>query len=192
MIDLPRRLIRLEVDSIERTIRPLMFSFARSISAALDVARGDVGDLLDRDLDAGREVLLARADVEPDLARVGVLGRERVDRIGHAPLLADLLEEARRRRAAEDRVQDRDGEAPPVGARDPGRADADVVLLRVLAQEAQRRRRRLHERAAHVRGAARTPPGVDAARWMSSTSGRWSTIPGGGDDDVPAAVHRRW
>ena len=59
----------------------------------------------------GREVLLARADVEADQAGVGVLRGERVDRVRHPALLADLLEEARRGRAAEDRVEQRGGEA---------------------------------------------------------------------------------
>ena len=65
----PSRLIRFDVDSIESAIRPFRFSFARSSSrsrrlpAAMSaISRGD-------DLQAGREVLLARADVDPDEAR---------------------------------------------------------------------------------------------------------------------------
>src|SRR4029079_14140687 len=97
------------------------------------------------DLETGTEVVLARPDVDANLAGVGVLGREAVDRVGHAPLLADLLEEPRRRRAAEDAVPKRRGEAALVRARDARRGDADVVLLGVLALEAEARRGRLHE-----------------------------------------------
>src|SRR6185503_4334361 len=81
---------------------------------------GDLCDLLVRDLEAVREVLRARADVEADQARVGVLRRERVDGVRHPPLLADLLEEARRGRAPEQRVQQRGGETAAVGTGDPG------------------------------------------------------------------------
>ena len=52
--DLPSRLIRFEVDSIESVIRPLRFSFDRSSSRSRRLPRGDVGDLLDRDLEAPR------------------------------------------------------------------------------------------------------------------------------------------
>src|SRR4051812_22977960 len=41
------------------------------------------------------DVVLARADVDPDLAGVRVLARPRVDRVCQAPLLPDLLEQAR-------------------------------------------------------------------------------------------------
>src|SRR5205823_10857595 len=114
--------------------------------ARAQVPRGEIGDLRGADLDAAREVLLAGAEVDPDDAGVRVLRGEAVDGVGHAALLADLLEEARRGRAAEDRIEQRRGEAPPVRARDARRADADVVLLGVLAPEADAGRRRLHER----------------------------------------------
>ena len=114
--DLPSRLIRFEVDSIESGIRPFRFSFARSSSPGRRcprrcrrAARGD--------LEALDEVLLTRPDVEPEQAGVGVLGGEAVDRVRHPALLPDLLEEARRRRPAEDRVEQRGGEAPLVRAR---------------------------------------------------------------------------
>ena len=76
MSDLPSRLIRFDVDSIESMIRPLRLSFARSSSPARRLPAAMLADLLDADLDAGREVLLARADVDADEARVGVLRRE--------------------------------------------------------------------------------------------------------------------
>src|ERR1043166_7335292 len=100
----------------------------------------DLTDLLARDLEARPEVVLARSDVDADLARVGVLRREAVDGVGHAPLLADLLEEPRGRRAPEDAVEQRGREAPLVRACDSRRGDAHVVLLGVLALEAQARR----------------------------------------------------
>ena len=50
--DFPSRLMRFEVDSSERTIRPLRFSFARSSSPLREPAGRDLADLLDADLDA--------------------------------------------------------------------------------------------------------------------------------------------
>ena len=133
------------------------------------------------------------ADVEPDLARVRVLRRERVDRVGHPALLADLLEEPRRGRPAEDRVEQRDDEAAPVGARDPGRREAHVVLLRLLPLEAQPGRGRAHERRADrparcLRGLAGRAP--RAAQQLARARGcrpprrrrsRARTSPGGSD-----------
>ena len=115
----------------------MRFSFARESSSAADVSRARSSELSDRDLETRREVLLARADVEPDLAGVGVLGEVAVDRVRHPTLLADLLEEPRRRRAAEDRIEDRRREAAFIRAVDPRRAEADVVLLGVLPLEAE-------------------------------------------------------
>ena len=83
--DFPRRLIRFAVDSIESTIRPFRFSFARSSSfvAQLPPAMSAISAF--RDLEALDEVLLAGADVEADEARVRVLGGEAVDRVRHSP-----------------------------------------------------------------------------------------------------------
>ena len=96
------------------------------------------------------DVVLARADVDADLAGVLVLARPRVDRVGEAALLAHLLEQARRRRAAQDRVEDRQGEAAIVVARDALSAEADVVLLGLLRSG---RRRAARGAAAHASGA---------------------------------------
>src|SRR5439155_23692310 len=101
--------------------------------------RCDVDELLGCDLEAGGKVLLTGADVEADLAGVSVLRGEAVDGVGHPPLLADLLEEARRGRAAEDRVEDRGGEAPLVAARDTRCPEAHVVLLGRLLVKAHAR-----------------------------------------------------
>jgi len=115
-------------------IRPFRFSLARSSSrsrrfpfamSAISVPTisrhgpspvRDVRDLCSDDLEARSEVLLARADVDAEQARVGVLRRERVDGVRHPALLANLLEQARGGGAAEDRVEDRRCEAPAVGA----------------------------------------------------------------------------
>src|SRR5438034_6862866 len=107
--------------------------------------------MLARALETLGQVLFARTDVDADLARVGVLRREAVDGVRHPALLADLLEQARGGGAAENAVKERGGEPPPVGARDPGGSQADVVLLGVLALEAQARRGRLDERPPHPR-----------------------------------------
>ena len=175
--DLPSRFIRVDVDSIESRIRPFRFSFARSSSRVGQVAGGDVGDLLGGDRERLAEVVLARAEVDADLAGVRVLRDERVDRVRHPALLADLLEEARRRRAAEDRVEERGGEAAPVGARDPGRREADVVLLGVLLLEAQPGRRRLDERRPQVRRAAHRPLRRSRPALTSSTTSSCSMFP---------------
>ena len=153
-------------------------------------ARSDVRELARRDLEALGEVLLARADVEADQAGVRVLRREAVDGVGHPALLADLLEQARGSGAAEDRVEQRRGEAPPVGARDARRADADVVLLRVLLLEAKARRRRRDERPAQahsLRRRVRRPPlrALDEPDDLVVLE-----VAGRRDDDVAADVHR--
>ena len=106
-------------------------------------------------------------------------------------LLADLLEEPRRRRAAEDRVEERGGEPPPVRARDAGRAEADVVLLGVLALETQPGRRRLDERRPDVRGASR-----DLAAALERLRDELDEplvldVAGGRDHDVPRACTSR-
>src|SRR5207249_4347610 len=116
-----------------------------------DVAGGDVGDLRSGDLEALLQVLLARSHVEADQPRVRVLRGEGVHGVGETALLADLLEEARRRRAAEDRVEDRGGEAAAVGTGDADRPDTDVVLLGLLGLEAEAGRRLLDQRCADTR-----------------------------------------
>src|SRR4051794_30792959 len=101
--------MRASIDSIESTVRPLTFSFARSSSSAafhgakhrlhrehraalavllraLDLLRGDaiVSQLAQLAADAlGRlgDVVGTRADVHADLARVEVLAGVRVDRV---------------------------------------------------------------------------------------------------------------
>ena len=172
MSDFPSRLMRFDVDSIESMIRPLRLSFARSSSPSRRLPGGDVGDLLDADLDARLQVLLARPDVDTDEAGVGVLRREAVDGVRHAALLADLLEEARRRGAAEDRVEQRRRKAAAVGARDAGRAEAHVVLLGVLALKAEPGRRLRHERPAHARRRGPFAARSRSKRVRSPTGGR--------------------
>src|ERR1051326_5807826 len=122
--------------------------------ALREVAAGDIRYLLAGDGQRIDEVVLARAKVDPDLPAVCVLRDERVDGVRHPSLLANFLEETRGRRAAEDRVEQRRRETPAIGTRDPGGAEADVVLLGVLALEAKRRRRRLDQRRADVRARA--------------------------------------
>ena len=116
-------------------MRPLRLSLARRSSSSRDAAGGDVSDLARQDVEALREVVLSRAHVHADLARLGVHGSEGVDVVGEAALLADLLEQPGRGRAAEDAVERRGCEAARIGTRDAGSADADVVLLRLLALE---------------------------------------------------------
>ena len=58
-----------------------------------------------------------------------------VDAVGHAALLAHLLHEPRGSRPAEHVVEQREREAAIVVARQPGRRQADVVLLGVAREE---------------------------------------------------------
>jgi hypothetical protein len=109
IVDLPRRVMRggrrLEREqdaALEVLLRP-----GELVGA--DVSGGDVGDLGDRDLEALGEVVLSRCRRRRHLPRFGVLRRVAVDGVRHAALLADLLEQSRRGRAADDRVHERAG-----------------------------------------------------------------------------------
>src|SRR3954452_19667768 len=70
--------------------------------------------LVGGDAHALGQIVLAGADVDTDHASVGILGAERVDRVGHAAPLPDLLEQPGRGRSAQHRVEQRGGEAAPV------------------------------------------------------------------------------
>ena len=89
---------------------------------------------------ASPHVLLAGSDVHRHHAAVHVLLAVGANRVSEPTLLAHLAEEPRRGRAAEDRIQDSQGEAPLVRARDPAAPEADVVLLGVLDLERESRR----------------------------------------------------
>ena len=186
--DFPSRLIRFEVDSSERTIRPLRLSFARSSSPLRSRPAAISRDLLDADLDARGEVLLPRADVDAEDAGVGVLRPEAVDGVRHAALLADLLEEPRRRRPAEDRVEQRRREAAAVRARDAGRAEAEVVLLGLLPLEAEPGPGQLRERPADPRACARGRARAALAALQERDEAVVLEVPRRGDDDVPGRV----
>ena len=137
--ELPSRFMRASVDSIASVVRPLTFSRARSSSAAGHVLLLEPAQLAADGLERLAHAVRPRADVEADLARVDVLAGVRVDRVGQPALLAHLLEQPRGGRAAEDRVEHAQGEAPLVGARNARAAEADVELLGVLVVEADPR-----------------------------------------------------
>src|SRR5262249_9136615 len=145
-------------------------------------------DLLDADLDAGREVLLPCADVDAEDPRVRVLRAEAVDGVGHAALLADLLEEPRRRRPAEDRVEQGRGEAAAVRARDADRAEAEVVLLGLLPLEAQPGAGQLRERAPHAGAGARRCARAALAALQERDETVVLEVPGRRDDDVSGRI----
>ena len=133
--DLPIRAMRAAVDSLERTMRPLTLLLG-AVELLLADAVGVQALQLGADHTAGLlDVVLAGADVEADQPAVDELLRVGADRVGEPALLADLAEEARRGRAAEDGVEDRERVASVVAAVDAGAAEADVVLLGVLAVE---------------------------------------------------------
>ena len=106
------------------TTRALTFSRARTSSASVAGSSRKRCELVGDDLHRLDEVVRARADVEADLARVGVLAGERVDRVGEPALLAHGLEQPRRGQPAEDRVQHAGGEAAVVAALQPEAAEA--------------------------------------------------------------------
>ena len=173
----PSRFMRAPVDSSDSTTRPLRFSLARSSSSGGRGLLAQPPSSVPTTASASVEVLGARADVQPDLAGVGVGARERVHRVGQPATLAHLLEQARGRGAAEDRVEHAQREAPLVVARERRPAEAHVVLLGVLALEAATR--------GQVGRARRAPTARRRLiRWRrstcfaaSSTSASWSTAP---------------
>ncbi len=128
--------MRAAVDSSASTMRPLTFSRERSSSCASAGSRTKRSSSAASTATASAQVLRARADVQADLAGVGVEVGEGEDRVGEPAPLAHLLEEARGGAAAEDVVEHAQREAALVLARDPAAAEAEVVLLGVLAQEA--------------------------------------------------------
>ena len=92
------------------------------------------------DLAGLAHVFLAGTDIHRDHAVIHVLLAVGADRVGEPALLADLAEQARGGRAAEDRVENAQREASLVGARDPRASEADVVLLGLLGLEREARR----------------------------------------------------
>ena len=106
-----------EVDSIDSTVRPFTLSRARSSSSSVTPSstsrRSSYADHVDR----LAHVVRPRAHVHRHLAGVLVLARVRVHRVRQPALLAHLLEEPRRGRAAEDRVEHPQREAAVVAPR---------------------------------------------------------------------------
>ena len=165
----------------------------RAVELALrEVAGGDVGDLLGGDRERFGEIVLPRPDVDADLTGIRVLRHEPVHGVRKPALLADLLEQPRRGRAAEDRVEQRDGEAASVRARDSRCPKADVVLLGVLALEAQARRRRLDERRAHHRPGRLPGDRRPSADSRSPSSSSWSTLPAAETTMFPGMYFAPW
>ena len=103
-----------EVDEPEQAALEVFLGAAQL--GGSDLARRELGELLGGEAQRLCEVLFARAEVQPELAGVGVLRAEAVDRIGEAAFLANLLEQPRGGGAAEDRVEHRGRETARVGA----------------------------------------------------------------------------
>ena len=164
-----RRLRGEDEAALDVLLRPFELRRRDRLAAQpLELGADDRAGLLD--------VVLAGADVGGDEAGVGVLLVVGADRVGEAALLAHLSEQARRGRAAEDRVEHRERVAPLVVAGDPGSAEADVVLLGVLLVEAQARGFLGRRRRRSVRGS----PDGETRRSPSSTMrscSRWPAAP---------------
>ena len=90
-----------------------------------------------------------RADVDADLAGLGVQAREHEHRIGEAAALAHLLKQPRGGRGAEHPLEHAQRKAPLVIAREAAAAETHVVLLGVFAHEAHARREGEHAIGAH-------------------------------------------
>src|SRR5690606_37049189 len=89
----------------------------------------DPGHLVPADLEHVVDLAGQAADVDAELAGVGVGGGVAVGRVGQAALLPDLLEQPRRHAAAERGVQHAEREAALVGARQRGGAEHQIGLL---------------------------------------------------------------
>ena len=120
--DLPSRVIRADVDSIER-IEPALQVLLRPCElTGPKVSRSDVGDLLGGDLERLDEVVLARAHVDPDLAGVGVLRERSCRRRRPSPASRGSPGRAARRRSRRgSRRGSRRRTAAGPSARRPGR-----------------------------------------------------------------------
>ena len=112
----------------------------------------------------------------PTWPRVDVLARVRVDRVGQAALLAHLLEQARRGRAAEDRVEHAQREAALVAARDARARRGRGGTARSPSVEAQRAASRPRAPAGRRRRRP-SPRASPRRRSTSSTSRSCSTLP---------------
>ncbi len=110
---LPCRLIRIDVDSFDRTIRPLRFSFARSSSRGRRLPAALSAILVRRDVEALDEVLLARCRRRSPPGPCRCTASRSCRRRTPSRASRGSLEQARRRRAAVDRVEQRRGEAAP-------------------------------------------------------------------------------
>ena len=116
---------------------------------------------------------------------------ERVDGVGQPALLADLLEQPRRRRAAEDVVEHAQREAALVVARDARarRGRRGTARSSLATKRARGASRRAPAADAGGRGAAARRASARAA--TSSTSASWSTEPAAATTTLPRHVARR-
>ena len=171
-------------------MRALTFSRARSSSSSVAGSLAQALELLPDDLHRLAQVVGARADVEPDLARVGELAREREHRVGEPALLAHRLEQPRGGQPAEDRVEHPQREAALVVARDArgrrGRRGTCSVSLR-WKRTAGGGCAGAPARASGRASPARRPSSVRSA---SSTIASWSTEPAAAIDDRARHVAR--
>src|SRR4029079_10084815 len=110
--------------------------------------------------------------------------------VRHAALLADLLEEARRGGAAENRVEDRCRETATVAAGDARRTEPEVLLLGVLPLKPEARCRRLDERPPNARRRARRLCAAALGALEQREQPLVRDVACRRDDDVRAGVHR--
>ena len=156
-----------------------------------DAVRGDRASSVRTTAEHLVELVRQAADRDPDQAGVGVVAGEGEDRVGQAAALADLLEQPRRRAAAEGGVEHAEGEAAVVVAGHALHAEHEVDLLE--------RAGRLDHAGCTPHRAGRPWPGPTGGSSSSSqpwrpnaartwrTHGRVVEVAGGGDDHVARA-----
>ena len=150
----PSRLMRAPVDSSESTMRPLRFSrervelllAGRLLDAARELARRSTASASSRF--SGRVPTYS-----PTSPVCGEQVGEAEDRVGQAAALAHLLEQPRGGRAAEDAFEHAQREAALVVAREPGAAEAHVVLLGLLRRKRTRRSKSVRGELARAQAA---------------------------------------
>ena len=107
----------------------------RAISSGGEPVGGDPGQLVPGQGQHLVDLARRAAGVDAEQAGVGVLGGVRVDRVGQAALLPDLLEQPGRHAAAEAVVEHAEGEPALVDPGDAGAAEHQVGLLGVLVAD---------------------------------------------------------
>ena len=192
--DFPSRFMWVEVDSIESRTAPLRFSFARSSSRRETLPAAMSAICSTAIASAVDEVLLAGADVDADLARVGVLRGERCRRStpsrasrGSPGRAATTRSRRGSRRGSTRRSGERSEREIPGAPRQTWYCSVSLRWKRSAG------RRRLHEWRADVRlPTPRLAAALERAATTSSTTCSWSTFPAAAKTMFAGVYIARW